>query len=209
MGCRQRITNVINKEIPGQPLGIFLYLMSKRTNMKTKICLLLLITGCVFSQTPASLQNEVKRLYTAAHDIDITTLSEMLCTTDAEAYAKLDGHFQNEEQKFRYVFTNAKYNYGPGKAIDGKTYYLITFRNVVRVTYFKPIDIASTQALLKEKFSAETITYDKNRNAYMITYNAKMVAIEDSGWKFAFVDNTFPSVSENCLTDNIKKELGL
>jgi hypothetical protein len=74
MGCRQRITNVINKEIPGQPLGIFLYLMSKRTNMKTKICLLLLITGCVFSQTPASLQNEVKRLYTAAHDIDITAL---------------------------------------------------------------------------------------------------------------------------------------
>jgi hypothetical protein len=209
MGCRQRITNVINKEIPGQPLGIFLYLMSKRTNMKTKICLLLLITGCVFSQTPASLQNEVKRLYTAAHDIDITALSEMLCTADAEAYTKLDGHFQNEEQKFRYVLTNIKYNYGPAKTIDGKTYYLITFRNVVRVTYFKPIDIASTQALLKEKFSAETITYDKNRNAYMITYNAKMVAIEDSGWKFAFVDNTFPSVSENCLTDNIKKELGL
>jgi hypothetical protein len=133
----------------------------------------------------------------------------MLCTADAEAYTKLDGHFQNEEQKFRYVLTNIKYNYGPAKTIDGKTYYLITFRNVVRVTYFKPIDIASTQALLKEKFSAETITYDKNRNAYMITYNAKMVAIEDSGWKFAFVDNTFPSVSENCLTDNIKKELGL
>jgi hypothetical protein len=158
---------------------------------------------------PASLQAEVKRLYTTAHDIDIAALTEMLCSNDTDTYAKLDAHFQNEEQKFRYVFTNAKYNYGPAKIIAGKTYYVITFRNVVRITYFKPVDVASTQTLLKDKFAAQTITYDKSRNAYMITYNAKMVAIEDNGWKFAFADSTFPPISENCLPDGIKKELGL
>ena len=172
------------------------------------IIIFLCVAYSVFSQAPASLQSEVNRLYTASHDIDITALSEMLCTSDPDAYAKLDSHFQNDDQKFRYVFTNAKYNYSPPKIIDGKTYFVINFRNVVRVTYFNPIDAAAMQLALKEKFAAQAITYDKARNAFMITYTARMIAIQDQGWKFAFVDATMPEI-ETCVSDSVRKELGL
>jgi len=178
--------------------------------MRTKICLVLLVvSGSLFAQATAALQAEVKRLYTAAHDIDITALTEMICTDDADAYAKLDNHFQNEVQKFRYVFTNAKYNFGAEKTIDGKTYYPINFRNVVRVTYFNPIDSTEKQELLKKQFNAQSIVYDKTRNAFLITYTAKLAAINDNGWKFVFLDETLPAVYGNCLTENIKNTLGL
>ena len=171
--------------------------------------LLLIVGGSMFAQAPASLQAEVKHLYTAAHDIDITTLTEMLCTDDADAYSKLDNHFQSDEQKFRYVFTNAKYNFGAEKTIDGKTYYPINFRNVVRVTYFKTVDVATRQETLKQQVKAQSIVYDKTRNAYLITYTAKMAAVNDNGWKFIFLDETLPSVYGSCLTENIKNTLAL
>lgn len=178
--------------------------------MRTKLgLLLLLVSSNIFAQAPAGLQAEVKKLYWVCHDIDITSLSEMLCTTEADAYTRLDGYFLNDDTKFRYVETNAKYNYAPAKTIDGKTYYPIDFRNVVRVTYFKPINVAEKQAELKAKFNAKEITYNQQRNAFMIVYQAKMVAIQDNGWKFAFLDNTLPPVSEGCLTETIKKALGL
>lgn len=180
--------------------------------MKTKLCAIaLLFAVCqAFAQTPAALQSEVKRLYTACHDIDITALTEMLCVSNDNAYNVLDSHFLNDDQKFRYVFTNVKYNYGPVKPIDGKSYCAINFRNVVRVTYFKPIDVAAKEAALKESFNPTSIKYDKSRNAFLIVYNAKMVAILDGErWKFAFLDNTLPKVSEDCLTATIKKELGI
>jgi len=178
--------------------------------MKTKLCLALLIfcSGLV-AQVPASLQAEVKRLYTAAHDIDITALTEMLCSTEADVYEKLDTYFQSDEQKFRYVFTNAKYNYGREQTVDGKTYFPITFRNIVRVTFFKPIDVAKKQEDLKKQFNATSIVYDKSRNAFLITYQAKLVAIQGDKWQFAFADETFPAIWGDCMTESIKNKLGI
>ena len=180
--------------------------------MRTKFYLIasLLAFSFGFSQAPSTLQSEVKRLYTACHDIDITLLTEMLFSTDEKIYATLDSYFLNDDTKFRYVETNAKYNYGAEKVIDGKTYIPINFRNVVRVTYFKPIVVADKQAELKVKFNSESVVYNAQRNAFMIIYNAKMLAIGDGNqWKFAFLDGTLPSVSEGCVTESIKKALAL
>ncbi|RZJ29132.1 MAG: hypothetical protein EOO48_08230 [Flavobacterium sp.] len=180
--------------------------------MKAKFFFILFLIGsCAFCQVPSGLESSVKKLYTACHDIDISALTDMLCTSNDNAYNVLDGYFLNEDSKFRYVFTNVKYKYGPIKVVDGKSYCRIDFRNVVRVTYFKPIAVESTQAALKDKFPATSISYDKSRNAFLIVYNAKMAAVSESAgiWKFAFADNTFPQVSQGCLTENVKKELGL
>lgn len=180
--------------------------------MKKIFCLILLIftVGNASAQAPAELQSEVKKLYLACHDIDITLLTEMLCSSDPKMYSTLDSYFLNDDTKFRYVETNAKYNYGEQKVIDGKTYIPINFRNVVRVTYFKTINVADKQAELKIKFNTESVAYNAQRNAFMVIYNAKMVAVGDGGkWKFVFTDNTLPELSESCLTETIKKELGL
>ncbi|HEY0091623.1 MAG TPA: hypothetical protein VGB43_03970, partial [Flavobacterium sp.] len=122
-------------------------------------------------------------------------------------------YFLNEENKFRYVFTNPKYKFSALKVEDGKTYAGVTFRNVVRITYFKPINVSETQNFLKDKFKASSITYDKNRNAFMIIYNARMIAVSeaDGKWKFMFDDETLPrQISDKCsVSAGLKKELGL
>lgn len=168
-------------------------------------------SGMVFSQSPLS---DAKKLYTAFHDIDLETVSEMLCSNDSkeEVYKKLDAYFLSDESKFRYVQTNAKYNISPKKIIGDKSYHVVDFRNVVRVTYFKPIEVGATQKSLKEKFNAQSINYDKNRNAFLIVYTTKMIVFSESDgqWKFLFDDNTIPrDISESCIDTNVKKDLGL
>jgi hypothetical protein len=183
--------------------------------MKTKIALLLLlVSGTFFAQTSQTLQPDVKKLYVAFDEIDLDALTEMLCTADRQTvYGKLDAHFLNDTQKFRFVFTNAKFNYSDIKIINGEPFCGITFRNVVRITYFSAIDVAQVHQLLKNKFRAQSVVYEKARNAFLIVYNAKMIAHQDSSagrWKFAFADDTIPQeISAGCVTNEIKNQLGL
>ncbi len=184
----------------------------KNMSAKITLFLLLLATG-VFAQAPPALQADTKKLYSAFDDIDIDKLSAMIFSPlqPSEVYEKLDAYFLNDEQKFRYVYTNVKYNFGPVQTIDDKSYCMVTFRNVIRITYFKKIDVASVQADLKIKFNSTSINYEPARNSFLIVYNARMLAAQTGGvWQFAFLDHTIPDdISEGALTETIKKSLGL
>ncbi len=155
---------------------------------------------------PESLVRDTKKLYEAFDTIDIDALKELLCTTDPEASAELlDLWFQNEATKFRFVNTNAKYTY---EKVPETGIYAIMFRNVVRITYFNKIDHTHELEKLKRQFSAQTITYDPLRNAFLITYMAKMHAIpQHDGWRFAFADSTVPKgLHHGCIgTESISK----
>lgn len=180
--------------------------------MRKLLLTFLLVSVAGLAQHPA--EREIKKLYTAFHDIDIDYLSEHICSKieGMALYGELDGYFLNADQKFRYVMTNAKYDYAPAKSIDGVTYQPFKFRNVVRVTFFKPIDVVSKQNDLKERFAAQSVSYEKARNSFLIVYQAKMLAYsaDNSRWKFAVLDNTIPSeISKDCLSEAVKKELGL
>ncbi|HLA56513.1 MAG TPA: hypothetical protein VK623_10455 [Flavobacterium sp.] len=195
--------------------------------MKSKISAFLILFCCTFSfsQTAESLKTDTKKLYDSFDNIDIEGLTNMLCANGNKAdYDKLDAVFQDDGQKFRFVFTNAKFNYSPVKVIDGKSYCSISFRNVIRITYFKPINVDETQQSLKAKFSAQSVAYEKARNSFMIIYTAKLIAIAETGseaggrtgeanaqWRFVFNDNTLPTeIFQGCLSDdNTRKELGL
>lgn len=173
---------------------------------------LLFVSVSGLAQNPADVA--VKKLYTAFHDIDIDYLSEHLCSKSEgmELYGKLDNYFLNADQKFRYVMTNAKYDYAPTKIIEAVTYQPFKFRNVVRVTYFKPVDVAAKQSELKDLFAAQSVTYEKARNSFLIVYQAKMLAYSaaNGDWKFAILDNTIPGdITDGCLPEAVKKELGL
>jgi hypothetical protein len=180
---------------------------------KTLLFLLLVVSSNVFAQVPEHLQTDTKQLYVAFDDIDIDKLSAMILSPSEPSivYDKLDAYFLNEEQKFRYVFTNAKFNYSDIKEIDGRSYCVINFRNVVRITYFKPIEAAEIQKTLKEKFNAQSVVYEKTRNSFLIVYNAKMVAsLTNGAWQFAFVDQTLPmNISEGAVSETVKKALAL
>jgi len=184
--------------------------------MKRLILLMLLIffTGSVTGQTLRTLETDVRKLYVSFDDIDLEAVAASLCSDlpADEIYKILDAYFLNDDNKFRYVYTNPKYSFSPLKTDNGKTYSAIKFRNVIRITYFKPIDVGATQKSLKEKFNATSITYDKKRNAFLIVYNAKMIAVSESDgkWKYIFDDETLPrQISEKCkVSSSIKKELG-
>lgn len=183
--------------------------------MGLKTCALLLFCCTLFAQ-PQPLPTDIRKLYAAFDDVDIDALSNMLCTNGDKAslYDKLDAYFLNDECKFRYVFSNVKYNFSPEKIIGGKSFYTVSFRNVIRITYFKPLsNILETQEALKQKFNAQSAVYDKTRNCFLIVYNARLVAFNDTEnlqWKYFFADNTLPkSISESCCSDEIKKELAL
>ena len=176
-----------------------------------KKILLLLFPVLMLAQHPPDA--DVKKLYTAFHDIDIDFLSERICSPyeGMELYARLDAYFLNDSQKFRYVFTNAKYNYGPVISVDGIDYHPVDFRNVIRIPYFQPIDVASTQEQLKAKFAAQSIVYERARNSFLIVYQAKMLTWNAQGiWKFAILDQTIPKeITAGCLPESIKSRLGL
>lgn len=180
---------------------------------KTFLLLLLLITPIeiTYSQSASSLKTDLQKFYNSFNDIDLEAIAGSLCSdkSQSELYDALDHYFLNDDFKFRYVLTNVKYNIGDLSDTNGKTTAMVNFRNVVRITYFKPIDVTKLQTELKTKFGAQTISYQKARNAFLIVYNAKLLAIWENGphWKFAFDDNTLPdSISGSCNDNGAKKE---
>ncbi|RZJ36183.1 MAG: hypothetical protein EOO51_02190 [Flavobacterium sp.] len=173
--------------------------------MKKLILLVIVLIAPIqigFSQTAASLKNDLQKFYTSFNDIDLEAIAESLCSNSAqkELYDQLDQYFLNDNSKFRYVFTNVKYNIGPLTNKNGEQVTLVNFRNVIRVTYFKPIEVAKMQAELKQRYGAQTITYEKKRNAFLIVYNARLMAITSGKtWKFKFLDNTLPDgINSTC-----------
>lgn len=181
--------------------------------MSVKYLAVLFCCCMSFAQTPKELQNDTKKLYIAFDEIDIDKLSVMILSNSEPTivYDQLDAYFLTEDQKFRFVYTNATFNYSDIKTIDGNSYCAINFRNVVRITYFKPIDVANTQKSLKEKWNAQSIQYEAARNSFLIVYNAKMIAsLRKGAWQFAFIDKTIPTeISEGIMTENIKNGLAL
>ena len=182
--------------------------------MKIKLLaiVLILFAESGYCQSLEKLRSDTKKLYAAFHDIDIEGITEMICTNGDTLAVKeqLDKWFLNDESKFRFVLTDAKYNISPIKKSDNKSFCEITFRNVIRITYFKlqSTEVLTQQKILKEKYNAQTITYDKTRNAFLIVYTAKLGAYADEGsaWKFIFYDNTVPeSIIKNCFPDANKK----
>ncbi len=168
-----------------------------------KLFLLFILLGQPAFAQPESLVRDTKRLYEAFDLIDIDVLSDLICTADpTQIAAALDSWFQNDETKFRFVRTNAKYTY---EKVPGTDHYTVKFRNVVRITYFKKIDANHELEILKKQFAAQSITYDAARNAYLITYQAKMYALAHQGsWKFAFADSTLPiGLSNGCIGPHI------
>lgn len=159
------------------------------------------------------LVQRVQELYSALDNVDLEALPAQLCSklTKDQVYNSLDAYFLNDQNKFRFVFTNLNFRTEAAKLIDGEKYQLITFRNVIRITYFTPIDVAAEKARLKARFNAQSIEYNKDRNAFLIVYNAKMVTSgEGENFRFTFVDNTLPTdISEGCISEKVKKELGI
>lgn len=177
-----------------------------------KYLLLFISTLCMAQRTP---QYAAEKLYDAIYNIDIEGILALSCLEiTPENYDKLDQVFQNEDRKIRYSLTHAKYTIGEPKEIGGKSWRLITYRNVLRITYFKKLsdeEVASTKELLRQTYNAQSINYESNRNAYLIVYPAKLLAVSEGDmWKVVIADNTFLSdMFDICIPKEVKGAFGL
>ena len=177
-----------------------------KTCVMRAVILLLLFLSMIASAQPATLERDTKKLYEAFDTIDIDAIAEMMCNrVGAEAFkTDLDQWFQNDDFKFRFVYTNAKYEFR--KMAAAGEVFEIGFRNVVRITYFKPVDAVSKKEELQKMFHAQSATFDKARNCFLIVYKARLIAAaENDTWKFTFADATVPEkLSANCPPENLK-----
>ncbi len=177
--------------------------------------LILLFTYASFSQTDQALQTQAAKLYDAIYNMDIEGILNMSClANDAVNYDRLDKAFQNDEFKLRFSLTNAKYNVSDAKTIEGKTWNLLTYRNVLRITYFKKLNasqITEIQQMYKSKFSAQSVTYEKNRNSFLLIFQAKYLAYRDGGNLKMFVadDTLLTDMFKDCIPKEVRKEFNL
>ncbi len=175
---------------------------------------ILLFTTLCFSQQN-SLSGQAAKLYDAIYNMDIEGILQMSCVpNDAVNYDKLDKAFQNDEYKLRYSLTNAKYSVSDAKEFDGKTWNLITYRNVLRITYFRKLttaEIPQIQQSYKTKFSAQSVAYEKHRNSFLIVYQAKFLAYRSANESKMFVadDTLLTDMFKECISGDVKKEFNL
>jgi hypothetical protein len=168
-----------------------------------------------FGFSQSSPQTAAKQLYEAIYNIDIDAvlvLSGLEFTPDR--YKILDEVFQNEATKLRYSLTNAAFQVGEIKEIAGVNWCHIQYRNTIRVTYFSKLtdqQIADVKAELEKNFNTKQVTFEKQRQSFLIVYRASFVAKQQSNtWQIFVADGSLMTdLFEPCLPAEVKSTLGI
>ena len=171
--------------------------------------LFFLCCTATFAQSP---QSAASKWYDAVYNIDIDAVLAQSCLpNNAENYAALDEVFQSTVQKIRFSLTSATYKVGDEFRHDGKRWVPITYRNVIRVTFFNKlpeVQVVEKKMALQQAYNATSITYEKQRNAFLIVYTARLVGVHDGAdWKVFPADNTFlSSLFQPCIPQEVREQ---
>lgn len=193
--------------------------------MKTKIFSLLFFFYSIlsFSQTLDDLKIETKKIYDANYymyfeDITVITYPKIIDSIGRNAFIdKLSFDYENKEYRMRLQLTDPIFQYSDIRKIEGKLFYIITYKNPVRFFYEDKLDANSVlekTTLLKQKIKDATITFEPKRNSFSVNRSSKFIAVYDettqNQWKFFnFDDLTQKQLFEAFFSETTKKELGL
>ena len=192
--------------------------------MKNKFSTLLLFFSIVaFSQSTESLKIATKKYYEANYLMDFETIVSlshplMVKTIGKDLLLeKLDKYYENEEYRLREQLETLPFQYGMVKKIEGKSFYMITFRNPMR--YFFETKLTTETAAdkanwLKQINKSTEVTFEPKRNSFNVkritTYLAVMDETTINEWKFFNLDDANQLASfQTIFGESIKKELGL
>jgi len=192
--------------------------------MRFKTTLLALLFSVVTTaQSIDDLKRDTKSLYEATYNmafdsiLDYTHPLVFKFVERADMYGALDSAFQNDSYRIRYVYTTPHFSYSDIKSLDNGLYCVVSFENAIRMTYEKPITTEAAQQKIKEtiqkNFPDAMVTFEKERNAFYIVKNDKLVAITDAftegKWKFISFDPKYKELLDAVITEKIRKQLGL
>lgn len=192
--------------------------------MRLKITLLsLFFSGVLLAQNLDDLKKDTKTLYEATYNMAFETILDYTHPTvfkivkREDMYNMLDTAFQNDAYRLRYVYTTPHFSYSDISLINKSSYCVITYENAIRITYENRIEDPTTQqkimASLQKNFPEASIRFEKDRNAFYIVKNDKLLAISDDEtdgkWKFMNVNPNYKELLEAVITENVRKQLGL
>jgi hypothetical protein len=191
------------------------------TQMKKYLSILLfLLAFNGFSQSIESLKAKTLKLYDASYTMDFETIADLTYpkifnNLDRETIIKaMDEMFQNDIMKVRFVYPTVTFNYSPVKTIDGQKFCIIRYKNAMRLTFEEKIPedrVDTLLKLMKQEKKYETVVFEENRNSFLATGNAILIAISDSvsknEWTFVNYDNE--DLFGTLFEKNLKTELGL
>jgi hypothetical protein len=192
--------------------------------MRLQITALSLLFSVVLTaQTIDDLKRDTKILYEATYNMSFDTMLDLTHPlvfkfVEREAmYGVMDSAFQNDSYRIRYVYTTPHFSYSEIKTIDNRRYCVVSYENAIRMIYENKIDSDATQKSITEyllkTFPDASVRFEKDRNAFYIVKNDKLVAITDEftegKWKFISFDSKYKELLDAVITENVRKQLGL
>ena len=180
-------------------VGDFLSLIKLKSHkMKTKIlffAFFLFQTIAVLAQDMASLKTEALKSYKASvnmnfDDIFATTYPKVFDIIPQEQMKMMFGQMmENEQFSIKLVEVEPNFSFGEIKKIEGKSFCMVTYNNVMTVKFKQPMDDAESMVdIFRSSMEADKVTYDKLTNTFRIEMRSTLIAVADdvtkNQWKF-------------------------
>ena len=152
-------------------------------------------TIAVLAQDMASLKTEALKSYKASvnmnfDDIFDTTYPKVFDIIPQEQMKTMFGQMmENEQFSIKLVEVEPNFSFGEIKKIEGKSFCMVNYNNVMTMKFKQPMDDAESMTdIFKSSMNAEKVTYDKATNTFRIEMRSTLIAVADeltkNKWKF-------------------------
>lgn len=176
-------------------------------------------TLAVLAQDLNSLKSEALRSYNASikmnfDDIFDTTYPKVFDIVAKDQMKQMFGQMRDNEQfSIKLVEVDPKFSFGEVKKIEDKTFCIITYNNVMEMTFKTQMEDGEAMVdVFKSNMEAEKVTYNKLTNTFKIELRATLIAVADgltnNKWKFLNKDKD-NKMFLMIFNDKIQKQLGL
>ncbi|MGX7668262.1 hypothetical protein [Flavobacterium pedocola] len=191
--------------------------------MKLKLSLIaLFFLSLLQAQSVSELKTSTQKIYEASYNMDFNgildyTYPKLFDIVKRETmYETLDKTFQNEQFGVRFVYPNPKFTFSELKKIGNQTFCIINYKGAIRMKFEEKIDDATAQTMItsfKESMKDKKITFEKDRNSFLIEGNDVMIAVSDAltqnKWRFVNYDIAQKTFLDKVIPEAIRKQLGL
>jgi hypothetical protein len=166
--------------------------------MKSKILFFVFFlfqTIAVLAQDMASLKTEALKSYKASVNMNFdaifeTTYPKVFDIIPQEQMKTMFGQMmENEQFSIKLVEVEPNFSFGEIKKIEGKSFCMVNYNNVMTMKFKQPMDDAESMTdIFKSSMEADKVTYDKLTNTFRIEMRSTLIAVADdltkNQWKF-------------------------
>ena len=173
----------------------------------------------VLAQDANTLKSEALRSYKAGVSLNFdaifdTTYPKFFDIVSRDQMKEMFGQMMDNDQfSIKLIEVDPKFSFGELKKIDDKTFSILTYNNVMEMTFKTPMEDGDAMVdVFKSNMGAEKVTYNKMTNTFRIELRATLIAVADAltnnNWKFLNKDNE-NKMFLMIFDEKIQKQLGL